>query len=1536
MLTIWDWEEERMGLHSKAFGQDIYKVAFSKDDSRRLTTSGTGHIRFWKMAATFTGLKLQGSIGKFGKIDLSDIEAFVELPDGKVVSGTETGALLLWEGNFIKCQFIQHGGSACHSGTITYLGLDRKEQCVISASTDGYIRWWDFNTMDSAEVDSDHSMNFELLPIAEYYVGGTDKSGVQTMVDSGYVGTFRYFVFQDTKGRLQCYKFNLSDGSEGNIIKLCDSVIKVNELITTKQEGIREIIDTTVSNDFHWGGITGMDTCPVDHLAATCSTDGTVRCVDYVKRKVIASKSFVSGATSLRWLPSSLHKAGKYMAVGYADGVVRILSLSQGSDGSYTFVRRMAFKPHNAAITDLSFNENGTVLATSGKDGIIFFMDCFDPDSRDGQWKPLRFVTFSTMGSTGKASITCEKISWSPSGLGILCSCNDGILREVNVKEIINNTEQLKAEETFNFELFLPINEISTKIPNNLQSSRESATNILGSIEEKENKEESASPAKPTQKDENSIQLVPLKTTSAIYSSGRSTPSLLLSGVSGQKAFLFESAIGEEIPLKELPLGLYSSDGKDYLKTPTTSVFRYSLSKNYLAVGAADGSVILKPSVFLETFTRNVGHNGSTGGVSAVACSFDDCYLLSAGADGCLVIYRVRQDIVNESSPGLFKDLDAGVFGSELTKSMPKESQPEPSYLSVVSTDQALPEEAAFKARFAALPAAVLAKPLPSEADEKDDVLPGQYSIQDNQLKLEQDAKQVAADDLKNRVRASVRTLQMDYEKILEENNRIPELARISAEEIMIDKEYFDLLEAEGVAMVEEVHRECEYESEKSERLLAKITERLTEGLVVEEMTLSAFNVNRNGAPSFVKSLRTKALNENLSVILEEVHRIVRETELKDAQIRTNETAQKKALEAVDEMKIRLNKDDDAPRVDIFASAAVVKDGEGNTSDSSVAVRRVRRKERKDRLTRHLAKKPDENEDDIRDVNAIKIAERTIGDFKLKCAEDYEVPEEQRINVTKKLRQMAMLEASIHTIRLQFNQRFLALRNLKKEIIYSIRRDNKRIKEIDTALKQQDLSKLLWQPEFDPTEFPDDDDEIIESELKEYETLKNNAKNWKDVKPSSRSVVTGTKTDITRNPVNGTYHVSVQKPYDELTNKLENFLSDEKLIDYTPPRSEGPRYFEESKLILSSYVRDKATRDVSEFLELENVVPILALTKEAMTGRSQQSVLSTSQEFILEEKRKTLQFEREMILKKLYENVKAFREAIDDLRVDRHSAVADIKLAEITLLIQFQEYKLLQTFEARDDALYHKQIRCKGEETEIKSNSNDNKVKLEAKQEEIQHWNEKLKQILSDFRSVVPDSHPYVEPLTKIFKKKIKRNKGNDRDDDDEDYEESDNDDDEDDEDDEEVEDICPPGCDPSIFERVIELREKKLDTDEVSAEIQRGIEELKKTIDRLKQREKQIIKDAQQTELEVQQFQLQKQAALNLINVVVPLKLGQIFMFESSGKLTGPTDKLLLPSEDPLESAEFPTAENVLHDLESRRLVSIMDLKSHAVFTNK
>ena len=59
MLTLWSWRDGQVVLRCKAFSQDIYCVRFSPFFPGRLVTCGMGHIRFWRMASTFTGLKLQ-------------------------------------------------------------------------------------------------------------------------------------------------------------------------------------------------------------------------------------------------------------------------------------------------------------------------------------------------------------------------------------------------------------------------------------------------------------------------------------------------------------------------------------------------------------------------------------------------------------------------------------------------------------------------------------------------------------------------------------------------------------------------------------------------------------------------------------------------------------------------------------------------------------------------------------------------------------------------------------------------------------------------------------------------------------------------------------------------------------------------------------------------------------------------------------------------------------------------------------------------------------------------------------------------------------------------------------------------------------------------------------------------------------------------------------------------------------------------------------------------------------------------------------
>jgi hypothetical protein len=86
---------------------------------------------------------------------------------------------------------------------------------------------------------------------------------------------------------------------------------------------------------------------------------------------------------------------------------------------------------------------------------------------------------------------------------------------------------------------------------------------------------------------------------------------------------------------------------------------------------------------------------------------------------------------------------------------------------------------------------------------------------------------------------------------------------------------------------------------------------------------------------------------------------------------------------------------------------------------------------------------------------------------------------------------------------------------------------------------------------------------------------------------------------------------------------------------------------------------------------------------------------------------------------------------------------------------------------------------------------------------------------------------------------------------------------------------VCA-GCD--LRAQVLELREKRLDQEEVLAEFQKVIEELKKAHERHSQRLRQVEKDLAGASAEISRFQQEKQQRLNQVDVVVSLTLSQIF----------------------------------------------------------
>jgi WD40 repeat protein len=240
-ITVWNWKLQRVILKSKAFSQEVYRVSFSPYTDGVLVTSGMGHIKFWKMANTFTGLKLKGELGKYGKLELSDVTGFRELPDGKVVSGTEYGTMILWEGRNIKAHLVQDHSdmTPLHKGFLEVIILEKDE--FITAGEDGYIKFWNFFDVDSAEF-SDEKMEVAIKPNREIFVSHADgtPAHINQMTREG-----DRWILGDARGKI--WEINLETEEKFEIMK------------------------------YHSGGIADLGVCEHKNVAVTCGSDGVLK-----------------------------------------------------------------------------------------------------------------------------------------------------------------------------------------------------------------------------------------------------------------------------------------------------------------------------------------------------------------------------------------------------------------------------------------------------------------------------------------------------------------------------------------------------------------------------------------------------------------------------------------------------------------------------------------------------------------------------------------------------------------------------------------------------------------------------------------------------------------------------------------------------------------------------------------------------------------------------------------------------------------------------------------------------------------------------------------------------------------------------------------------------------------------------------------------------------------------------------------------------------------------------------------------------------
>ncbi|KAL5033039.1 hypothetical protein BDV3_000061 [Batrachochytrium dendrobatidis] len=1498
MLTIWDWKQEKVMLRSKAFSQDVFRVAFSPENDGILTTSGMGHIKFWRMSLTFTGLKLQGYLGKFGATELSDIAAFIQLPDGKVLSSTETGNMLLWDGGMIKCEIGVKGRRLCHQGKIESILLVEGE--VITAGEDGLVRVWDFETIDNADgsagasssgggaIDStsgagslSQSRIFEMEPIDEVLI--TKDVKIKSIVR--YLNSTHNYIVQDQQGHLFCLDLNKRSS---------DKILS-----------------------FHAGPVASVDTSPTAHIMASLGSDGNLRMYDYAAKKMLNKGHFSAGGTCMSFLPITLDCTGNTLIAGFADGVMRILSYT-----SFGIILQHVFKPHCAAITCISVSKDGSLIATGSNDKSVFLFRV-DKTAKNNQEIPYSrsSVKITPLGVLSlpdqvvKVQIAPdyeldkEKFKFSAStdifpndkklivGNRLFVLLENGSLYSA----FLSSNEVIDTSVTFEiapaqiwlkkWTVILPEIPVSNALQNTTDDIKQAlgkhpasnpqvlAPNTISSLDIQGQKKMT------TEQASNGLPLLQEQGISADQSHHAATSN----SKTDQPALCTKESRGLIINSESLItaihyaengyflMGIINTDGEAEVRLchvlmPAQSrlllVYKSAITdicltktNDYLLIGTADGACAIirynqkefllkdRPNThetyqeYLGSFNNRIntaleqqdkniqsnsdndlteslivngqfwvghGHDVLQGRVNMVRTSFDNAFLCSVGNDGGVFVWRIHFNDISFCKPTTAKIEDQS---NQL-------SQPED------ITDS------------------------------------NTYTIQEAKVKSEKDREAEQAEEKKKAVRNYIQDLRAEFIKLIGENDKLPSEKACMRKDLCVDPYLHADIERDTLEKIFTLRKEMAWVSEKVLIGLTKLREKYLGSLQTERIEFKAFETNHT-----LSTYRTMNMDQSVETMLQSL--------LKTPN-RIDTTPHARNLPESRTPGMSRDTEGGSPKQALLLTPQygdaqtphrrIVKHTEVK---SKLELRKQQRAERAIIWNDLMSVKPDDTYEDPKDVAAIRYAQHHMGDYRLKTANNYIVPENERIDADKKKKQILLLRESIISLKEQYNKQVLKLRSQKMSLVDTFTQYNIRFAEINAELmklgKVASFNKRVYTME--SSAFPEHREKVAPTDIIQFQ----NQQQEESVHRNGHNDMLDAFGTGSAVPVqNQSIHSGLSgAPVRTDGSTLKKYNAEENRPSVGVDNG-NPAAFENSTESRVLSETDAAARsDAPTPLELEKTH--IKITK--------------------------LLYEESEIAKSIEKHIQTFDGAVEQLARERITLDGDLKFADIKLLLLYQEWVLLKEFETHDTALAEKLSVKLSEKNEVDQKISECQGKLALKKSDIEAIISKGTEIREEFSRLLGENNTNEEYLTKIFTRKIKRSKkkikersgskgfteNNDIDEEDEDSDESvdsslgsDMEDE-----DEEFEERCPVDCDRTLWFNVLSQRDKRLDQDELLADIQKSVEALKKENDSLIKKEKIVGIGLKSAEAEIQDFQTQKQRKLNELDVLVPLRFHQIQYLE-------------------------------------------------------
>ncbi|XP_050459147.1 cilia- and flagella-associated protein 44 isoform X1 [Cataglyphis hispanica] len=397
-ITLWNWQKSKIALKCKSYNRDVYNITISSSLPGYLVTSGSGHIKFWKISETFTGLKLKGEIGRFGQTEISDIIGVYIMPDGKVVSGCEWGNILLWEEGLITLEICKKNREPCHTKAITQFEYINGE--LISVGMDGWIRIWFYETIDQADSDTEERF-LEIQPIYEYHVNEVNNSMLMCICKQEPDNPENMFWYAQ-------------DGNGG---------IWLIDLHTPKVELSQKIFTC------HAGAIADMDCATWGPFIVTLGKAGQLHIYNYIEKRLILVYNFNDIGSQIIWFPCQIEATGSTFACAFESGVIRIIVVAISKANAINDIRGdyvrliQVVKPHKMAITVMSLNPSCSLLVTGSEDSTVFSFTIMT--NTYPVITPIGFIKVPS-------GVTC--LTWKPQcETTILIGCSQGDCVEVTL-----------------------------------------------------------------------------------------------------------------------------------------------------------------------------------------------------------------------------------------------------------------------------------------------------------------------------------------------------------------------------------------------------------------------------------------------------------------------------------------------------------------------------------------------------------------------------------------------------------------------------------------------------------------------------------------------------------------------------------------------------------------------------------------------------------------------------------------------------------------------------------------------------------------------------------------------------------------------------------------------------------------------------------------------------------------------------------------------------------------------------------------------